>query len=104
MCSRSSPAGSPRASCRGWRGGGEAGQGIGLEQGGFVRRVVAGEERLARHIARRPEEDGAIAFEIYGEGEEEEAPVYSEGRAILVTPRETPPLAVAKLSDGCTQR
>ncbi|TMD02208.1 MAG: thioester reductase, partial [Chloroflexi bacterium] len=92
-------------------GGVEDGQRICLEHVVFVRPVVAGEERLALHIALTPEEDGAIAFEIYGEGEEEEAPVYSEGRAILVTPRETPrldgsapaqALACIPLPDGVT--
>ncbi|MBB6249453.1 beta-ketoacyl synthase N-terminal-like domain-containing protein, partial [Rhodanobacter sp. A1T4] len=61
---------------------GEAGR-IALNDVAWVRPMVVGADGLTVHIALYPEETGEIGFEIYSEGDDGEALVYSQGVALV---------------------
>ncbi|MBB6249440.1 SDR family NAD(P)-dependent oxidoreductase, partial [Rhodanobacter sp. A1T4] len=67
---------------------GEAGR-IVLNDAVWVRPMVVGADGLTVHIALYPEEAGDIGFEIYSEGDDGEALVYSQGMVSTDT-KETP--------------
>lgn len=75
---------------------------IQLENVMFVRPVVVGEAGSSVHIRLVPQADGAVDFEIYGEGAAHEEALYSRGSAMAVRPQLLPVLDLDELRRQCT--
>jgi acyl transferase domain-containing protein/non-ribosomal peptide synthetase component F/acyl carrier protein/SAM-dependent methyltransferase len=56
----------------------------------FARPVVAGPEGVTVHIALQTLDDGAIAFEVFGDGPDGEPLPFSQGRAVVEAATEAP--------------
>lgn len=71
----------------------------------WARPVVVGEQPLEVHIGLYPEDNGDIAFEIYGKGEknDDKPVIYSHGKAELGAMTEMPVLELKDLQDRCSQ-
>jgi acyl transferase domain-containing protein len=69
----------------------------------WVRPVLAGEAPVTVHVGLYPEEDGEIAFEIYGEPETEagEPVVHSQGRAVFTPAAAAPSVDLESLRREC---
>src|SRR5581483_6994770 len=69
----------------------------------FVRPVVIGDQPLELHIALEPEDNGALAFEIYS-GQGDETLTHSQGRALLAAAAQVPTIDLAALKAQCVER
>src|SRR5581483_11919433 len=69
----------------------------------FVRPVVIGDQPLELHIALEPEDNGALAFEIYS-GQGDETLTHSQGRALLAAAAQVPTIDLAALRAQCVER
>ena len=76
---------------------------IRLEQVVFARPVIVGEAGLQVHIALAPQDDGAIAFELYSDSASGSV-VHSQGRAVLVSDTAPAPLDIALLQQHSAQQ
>lgn len=71
----------------------------------WARTVSVGEQPLEVHIGLYPEDNGDIAFEIYGKGagKDDEPVIYSHGKAELAPMTELPVLELKDLQARCSK-
>ncbi|WP_237708014.1 SDR family NAD(P)-dependent oxidoreductase [Bacillus spizizenii] len=85
----------------GWLGEGE---GIRLQQVGWVRPLIVGDKPVEIHMGLAVEKDEAIRFDVYRETDEGEEVVYSEGRAELLTEKAPPLVDLSRIQQACGQK
>ncbi|MEC0959118.1 type I polyketide synthase, partial [Bacillus inaquosorum] len=85
----------------GWLGEGE---GIRLQQVGWVRPLIVGDEPVEIHMGLAVEKDETIRFDVYRETDEGEEVVYSEGRAELLTEKAPPLVDLSRIQQACGQK
>ncbi|WP_250634474.1 SDR family NAD(P)-dependent oxidoreductase, partial [Pinirhizobacter soli] len=76
-------------------------EGLQLRDIAWIRPVVVGTGGLDLHIALYPEETGELPFEVYGEGEEGESVLYSQGAIALVEPMASVKNDLSVLHEQC---
>ncbi len=69
----------------------------------WMRPVVVKEQAVWIHIRLFPEEGGEITFEVYENGDTGESVIHCQGRVILSTVSEVPPLNIPALQTECNQ-
>jgi amino acid adenylation domain-containing protein len=86
-------------------GNGNHGIGIRLKNVVWARPIAVTDDPVNLHIALYPEEDGTIAFEVYGddEYEKDEPVVFNQGSAFLIDDIEVPELDIRSLQARCDQ-
>jgi polyketide synthase PksN len=84
---------------------GNHGIGIRLKNVVWARPIAVTDDPVNLHIGLYPEEDGAIAFEVYGddEYEKDEPVVFSQGSALFNDVIEVPTLDIRSLQARCNQ-
>jgi amino acid adenylation domain-containing protein len=87
-------------------GNGNHGIGIRLKNVVWARPIAVTDDPVNLHIALYPEEDGTIAFEVYGddEYEKDEPVVFNQGSAFLIDDIEVPGLDIPSLKAKCDQK
>jgi polyketide synthase PksN len=75
--------------------------GVRLQNVVWSRPIVVGSEPQEVHIGLYPQDDGQIAYEIYADGLDGEAVVYSQGVGVAAALQEAPMLDIGALRNAC---
>ncbi len=82
-------------------GNGSGGTGIRLRNVVWTRPVAVGDDPVRLHIGLFPEENGEIAFEVYGDSADEEPVVFSQGSASLTDEADIAESDIRSLRSEC---